>query len=224
MRIVCISDTHGLHDSLTIPDGDVLVHAGDFTSNGKANQVHAFADWLHGLPHANKVVIPGNHDFFCEHSPALARANIERDGGVHLLIDESIEIDGVLFYGSPWQPRFHDWAFNVDRGAAIRKKWDLIPNGVQVLVTHGPPQFYLDRTDRLQHVGCEELASVIAGRLKDLRLSIFGHIHEGYGYYREQLVNGDRLFVNASTCTLKYRPTNPPIVLDLVDGSAKVVL
>ena len=219
MRLVCISDTHGRHNQIRVPEGDVLIHAGDFTNNGKVDQVADFAEWLDKQPHAHKIAIPGNHDFLCERAPDIAKGIFEQTR-IRYLVDQTAVIDGVIFYGSPWQPRFCDWAFNLDRGAALRAKWDLIPNGVNVLITHGPPQKFLDRTAGGEHVGCEDLARVISKRLVDLSMSVFGHIHEGYGYYR----NDGPLFVNSSTCSLKYQPINQPIVVDLVDGIATVVV
>lgn len=136
-------------------------------------------------------------------------------------LDQHVEIDGVLFYGSPWQPRFFDWAFNLDRGEPLRKKWDLIPNGVQVLVTHGPPFSYLDSTKDGESVGCRDLLNALENGLESLRLHVFGHIHESHGYYRR---TDGPLFVNAAICDLKYKPSNLPIVVDLVEGQVRVVL
>ena len=64
MRLVCISDTHGQHNKMPpIPEGDVLVHAGDCTGSGTLPQIDAFTKWLGALPHAHKILIAGNHDF-----------------------------------------------------------------------------------------------------------------------------------------------------------------
>jgi len=90
-------------------------------------------------------------------------------------------IEGVKFYGSPWQPRFFDWAFNLDRGEEIKKKWDLIPMDTDVLITHGPPYGILDLTHEGEKVGCEELMKAVL-RVQP-KIHIFGHIHEAYGEY-----------------------------------------
>lgn len=73
MRLVCISDTHGLQNNFKIPDGDVLIHAGDFCNTGIERDVHEFAKWLDRLPHRWKAVIAGNHDWFFQKQPELAR-------------------------------------------------------------------------------------------------------------------------------------------------------
>lgn len=206
MRIVCVSDTHGRGRDVDVPDGDVLVHAGDLSGMGSLKQIEQEADWLRALPHPTKVVIAGNHDFAFQQDASAARALME---GLVYLEDRETTIDGVRFYGSPWQPWFHDWAFNLDRGEPIRAKWDLIPAGIDVLVTHGPPSAILDRTTSGHQVGCEELLVAVA-RVRP-RVHVFGHIHEAYGVVDR---DGTR-FVNASTCDFRYRPVHPPIVVDL---------
>lgn len=206
LRLVAISDTHNRHDQMVVPDGDVLVHGGDFTGRGTPDEIRAFNDWLGTLPHRHKVVIAGNHDWGFQISPENARAALTN---AIYLEDSGVEIEGLRFYGSPWQPWFMDWAFNLRTDAELRSKWDLIPDGTDVLITHGPPRGILDRTVTLDDVGCLELRRVVE-RIAP-RLHIFGHIHEGYG----QTVVGETTFVNAATCNLFYRPVNPPVVVDL---------
>lgn len=210
LRIVCLSDTHNLHDSLDVPPGDVLIHAGDFTGRGRPEEIERFGAFLAGLPHRHKIVIAGNHDFLFERDPARAR---ELLGDVTYLEDAGARVDGLSVWGSPWQPRFHDWAFNLDRGAAIAAKWALVPDDVDVLVTHGPPFGVLDATFDGRRVGCEELDHALE-RLRP-KLHVFGHIHESYGA-RER---ASTLFVNASNCDLHYRIPHAPVVVDW-DGSA----
>jgi predicted phosphohydrolase len=130
MRLVLISDTHQRHDQLTVPDGDVLVHAGDFSTRGGVEEVARFNAWLGTLKHKHKVVIAGNHDFLFEREPTLARSMLTN---VTYLEDSGVTIEGLRFWGSPWQPRFFDWAFNLERGAPLTEKWNLIPTGVDVL-------------------------------------------------------------------------------------------
>jgi len=205
LRIVCISDTHARHRQLVVPDGDVLVHGGDLTRRGSREDVRDFDDWLGTLPHPHKVVIAGNHDF-CFERHDWARAWITN---ATYLQDELIEIAGLRFYGSPWQPRFFDWAFNLDRGLPLRRVWAKIPTDVDVLITHGPPMGILDRTARGEHVGCEELLAAVA-RVRP-RLHVFGHIHESAG----RIDRDGTIFVNASSCDLHYHASQSPIVVEL---------
>jgi predicted phosphohydrolase len=215
VRIVALSDTHCMHERIAVPEGDVLIHAGDFCLSGKASQARAFARWLAAQPHPHKVVIAGNHDRCLELDPALGPLLFE---GCHYLFDSEVTVAGLRLYGSPWQPWFLDWAFNLPRGERLREKWALIPAGIDVLVTHGPPFGVRDRVLDGTPVGCEELLSAIA-RVRP-RVHVFGHIHEGYGVERV----GATLHANASSCTFAYAPVNPAIVIDLPRaGEATVV-
>lgn len=205
MRIVCISDTHGQHSALTLPEGDILVHTGDATRRGTRAQIEAFNDWLGTIPFRHKIIIAGNHDFGFEQKPE-ARTWITN---ATYLQDREVVVEGLRFYGSPWQPRFFDWAFNLDRGAPLREVWARVPANIDVLLTHGPPHRIMDRTANNQHVGCEELTLALQ-RIRP-RLHVFGHIHEAYG---QMTIDGTR-YVNASTCNLAYQPVHPPVVVEL---------
>jgi predicted phosphohydrolase len=206
MRLVLLSDTHMLHGRLEIPDGDVVVHAGDFCSSGSFEEASRFATWFAALPHPHKVIIAGNHDRCLEADPSLG-PKLFRDA--HYLFDSGATLGGLAFWGSPWQPWFLSWAFNLPRGPALKAKWDLVPSGIDVLVTHGPPAAILDRCESGEDAGCMDLRAAIE-RVRP-RLHVFGHIHEGYGQRRI----GPTLFVNASNCTAAYAPTNEPVVVDL---------
>jgi Icc-related predicted phosphoesterase len=189
MRIVCVSDTHGRHRYTEVPDGDVLIHAGDLTAHGSLDDVEEFDRWLGALPHRHKVVIAGNHDFCFQQRPDEARARLT---SCLYLEDAGCEIAGLRFYGSPWTPTFYDWAFMLS-DAELAAKWALIPTGVDVLITHGPPFSFLDWTNRGEHAGSVTLQRR-AEEVKP-RLHVFGHIHEGAG--RVDL-NGT-IYLNAST-------------------------
>ncbi|SDT01688.1 Predicted phosphoesterase [Halopseudomonas litoralis] len=210
MKLVCVSDTHSLHwDIPDIPDGDVLIHAGDSLGQGTLNNVEDLNNWLGALPHRHKIVIAGNHDWAFQDTPELARKALSN---AIYLEDNGVEIEGVRFWGSPWTPAFMDWAFMLDRGQPLHDVWALIPENTDVLVTHGPPLGYGDTVDLglgSHNVGCRDLLE----RIDELRLKavIFGHIHEGYGVYQR----GGTPLLNASSCTERYEPYNPPIVLDL---------
>jgi len=210
VRIVCISDTHERHEQITLPDGDLLICAGDVTANGNLVSLERFARWLQRQPHQHKILIAGNHDFCFEGNAARGESVMRTCApDVHYLQDRGVLIDGVRVWGSPWQPRFFDWAFNLDRGPLLAEKWALIPADTDILVTHGPPFGTLDLTPRGDRAGCEALAA----RLNDLpvRLHVFGHIHHGYGVVER----GHRISVNASICDKGYLPANAPIVVEM---------
>ena len=202
VRIVALADTHSWHDRLEVPDGDVLIHAGDLTHTGTAEQLGKAANWLRGLPHRDKVVIAGNHDFGLQRQPQQMRALFD---GLTYLEDGEQTIQGLRIWGSPWQPEFFNWAYNLPRGAAIDAKWQRIPAGLDVLVTHGPPYGFGDRVYDGELVGCRDLLRHCFA--KKPRLHLYGHIHEDRGQWEE----GGVRFVNVTTA----ESTLPATVIDL---------
>ncbi|MBL8949695.1 MAG: metallophosphatase domain-containing protein [Myxococcaceae bacterium] len=202
--IVAMADTHGNHERLVVPPADILVHAGDLTGFGTREQVEESLAWLQSLPHRHKIFVAGNHDFLFENEPELAE-RLTREAGLIYLRDSEVTVEGLRFWGAPWQPRFFDWAFNLDRGEPLAAKWRLIPEGVDVVVTHGPPAGYGDRCDDGRRVGCVDLLEHLK-RVKP-KLNLFGHIHEDGGQWHV----GPTRVVNCtvSECTL------PPTVLTL---------
>jgi len=221
IRICCMSDTHTLHDQVCIPECDLLLHAGDITGRGAAKQLKAFARWFDDQSNAtHKVAIPGNHDHFCEDDPVNARRMFKKS---HLIIDETIELLGLKIYGTPWSPWFYDWAFNLPRrdkgvGKIAEACWAQIPEDTDILLVHGPPHKILDKVDHCflnhnedPHAGCPQLLN----RIKEIKpkLVVCGHVHEGHGANHSLMP--DTMIVNASICTLDYKPTNYPIMVYL---------
>lgn len=138
MRLVILSDTDGHHGFISfVPDGDVLIHAGDLSLCGTLEEVEGFLGWFGALPHQHKLLVARSHDRLSEQRSTVAEGMMP--SGITYLRDAGVSIEGINFWGSPWQPWFYDWAFNVQRGAEIAAKWALIPNDVHVLITHGPP-------------------------------------------------------------------------------------
>ncbi|XP_058793262.1 metallophosphoesterase domain-containing protein 1 isoform X2 [Phymastichus coffea] len=218
LRIVCMSDTHSLtqYIKFNIPDGDVFIHAGDFTKRGRLQEF--FAD---NLPHKHKIVIAGNHELSfdpifthavnCQTSETISSSNVKDVlTNCTYLEDSEIVICGIKIYGSPWQPKFYNWAFNLLRGEELLSKWNKIPDDTDILVTHSPPVGHGDLCYRGVRAGCVELLTTVQNRVKP-KYHIFGHIHEGYGISSD----GEIIFINASTCDLNYQPSNLPIVFDI---------
>jgi Icc-related predicted phosphoesterase len=206
MRIACISDTHGFHRKLDVPEAEVLVHAGDFSARGgTVEELDDFNAWLGELPHRHKIVVAGNHDKLFEADPKLARARLSN---AVYLEQSAVTLDGIRFWGCPVTPVLPHMAFAVQRGAA-GKYWDKIPDQTEVLITHGPPFGILDKENILaEHMGCMQLTKAVQ-RVR-LRLHIFGHIHGGRG--REQGPNGTQ-FVNCAV--LQSNRLFPPIVVEI---------
>jgi Icc-related predicted phosphoesterase len=208
LKFVAISDTHGKHEKVLLPDGDVLIHAGDITKRGTIDEVNSFLAWFGVQKFAYKIFIAGNHDFFFEKE---SEENIRKiiPEGVTYLNNESISINGIKIWGSPITPWFFDWAFNCHRGEAIKRYWDLIPLDTDILITHGPVFEILDKTVRGQYVGCEDLLASV-GHIKP-KVHICGHIHEAYG----TITKVETKFINASLLNEKYNYVHQPVVFEL---------
>jgi Icc-related predicted phosphoesterase len=217
VRIVATSDCHGRLGSVTIPAGDLLVIAGDVLPNStrdperdavaQARHLSELDELAGSLDFEHVVLVAGNHDWIFERKKD-ARRSLRN---LIYLEDESIIIDGVKVHGSPWQPEFCSWAFNLPRnGDELRHYWQLIPDDVDVLVTHGPPYGVLDHPDGVRpSVGCELLRERVDAIRP--RLHLFGHIHGSYGIERR----GETTFANVSLCDEDYEPTQPPLVFEV---------
>lgn len=212
MRLVCISDTHGDHGKVILPEGDVLIHAGDLTGHGTKDDLVSFVDWLSSQPHTHKIFIAGNHDTFLE-SESQATADMANSAGLIYLNDGGCCIDGVNFWGSPITPRFYDWSFMRDPGADIEKHWSLIPSNTNVLITHGPPYGIMDQVERsekvYEHTGCPSLLAKLSQI--NPQYHIFGHIHEGFGQEQYGVVR----FANVSSMNEHYKISNPATTLNI---------
>lgn len=118
VRIVAVADTHLFHDArYAVPDGDVFVHAGDLCRRGDLDELAEAARWIAGLPHRYKLIVAGNHDWAFARPAEAAQARALLGDAIYLE-DSGVEVAGLRCWGSPWQPAFHDWAFNLPRGDA----------------------------------------------------------------------------------------------------------
>ncbi len=211
MRLVVISDTHGLHGGIQgLPDGDVLVHAGDFMNSGyDPEDIQSFNRWLGGQPFKYRVVCGGNHDRYFQNSPQQARTLLTN---AIYLENAGVTIDNVSFWGSPYTPEFLNWAFMYPRGSGARQYWDQIPYNLDVLITHGPPFGILDQVmPGGAHLGCEELFKAVEE--KKPKVHLFGHIHGGSGIFE----SGDTRFINAAYLNEQYKPLKPAGKVRIVD-------
>lgn len=216
-RLTFISDTHTKHNLLDgfLPGGDILLCAGDISSRGYVTELENFFGWYDKIDNYDtKVFIAGNHDFGFQDDPEKIKGLLTGYKTIDYLQDDWMLVGEdynkmVKIWGSPWQPEFHNWAFNLPRGEKIKEKWDLIPNDVDILITHGPAFGKLDYAKYGGlNVGCEDLLMKIQEIKPKIHLS--GHIHEGAG-----LVYSDgTLFINASVLNERYEFRNKPITID----------
>ena len=185
MNICAASDLHGTLPD--IPACDLLLLGGDLcpvSNHGIAFQAEwldtTFRRWLAAIPARMIVGVAGNHDFVFERYPEL----VPRDLRWTYLQDSGLTWEGLRLWGTPWQPWFFDWAFNLYEPELVGK-WALIPPDTDILVLHGPPRTYGDGVPRaggMDHTGSPSLLR----RIEEIapRLAIFGHIHEGRGEWR----------------------------------------
>jgi len=218
-KIVCISDTHNFHHDVDVPDGDILIHAGDFTLTGSLGEVVEFNDWLGTLDHPYKIIVAGNHDRCLGESGTLGLKMFTN--GIYLE-RSGIDIDGIKFWGAPMTPAFNGMrgglTFYTNSKNEAKRVWRGMPKKTDVLITHGPPLGILDEVIEypyhdykvIRHCGDGMLASkVIANKPK---YHIFGHIHEGYGRFTADY--GTK-FINCSVVNEAYNLKNKPMVIDL---------
>lgn len=220
MKIVLLSDTHNKLSALIdkIPEGDLLLHAGDISYLGSEEEIKLFSRSIDKISHRftkGIVMCAGNHDFLFQTNRTLACSLLPES--VTYLCDQETIIDGVKIYGSPWQPEFFDWAFNLPRGPALEKVWAKIPEDVDILITHGPVYGILDKCPDGHHAGCVDLLNRV--RILQPALFVHGHIHDPGGNYE---LLGDTVIVNASICDERYRPVNRIRVVDFDEINKKV--
>jgi Icc-related predicted phosphoesterase len=204
MRLVLLSDTHGRHKKLTLPDGDVLIHCGDFSHRGNLAKTEAFGRWFAAQPHLFK---PSDRSRLRAIGFSVAASWLPGTR-ITVLVDQSTVIGGKRFHGSPWTPRFGDWAWMQD-DAELGGYFAEIPHNLDVLVTHGPPYGILDRNDA--NTPCGSMALLAAVTWHRPRLHVFGHIHEARGMCQR----GDTDFLNVANLSSDYTRLHDPVVYDL---------
>jgi Icc-related predicted phosphoesterase len=216
MKIVAVSDLHG--ELPVIPPCDLLLLAGDLCplrDHGSARQAewldNDFRRWLEAAPARQVIGVAGNHDFIFQHDPDW----VPRDLPWAYLQDSGTTWEGLRIWGSPWQPWFFDWAFNLYEPDLVAK-WALIPEGTDILVLHGPPHGYGDGVPRgggvVEHTGSPSLLERL--RLVQPRLVVFGHIHEGRGQWRL----GRTTLANVTLVDERYEAVHPPWKHELALG------
>lgn len=225
MRLVIISDTHDALDEMSIPEGDVLIHCGDFSNTCSDCEIQRFNIHFGKLNFQCKIIVPGNHDYrLLAGSTDSESARAMLDESFHILDDQLLELGGLKIFGSGWRPRM--MALPKRKigllarvfGSPVQSNcWEVIPHSMDVLITHGPPSGILDLTETGSHAGCE----VLRQRVEEAppRLHCFGHIHHSYGIVR----GAKTVFANAASVNELYQPINKPIVIDIDKNFCRTV-
>lgn len=208
MKVVAISDLHGYLP--TIPECDILLIAGDICAHGPTQFQLAwldgpFREWLDGI----KVPVfacAGNHDWPFYNYKDMIPEGLKWT----YLEDESVEHEGWKIWGTPWQKRFFDWAFNLDE-EELEEKWNLIPDDTDIIIAHSPPKFFGDLTPGTmgENVGSPSLLKRIVA-IKP-KLVVFGHIHNGRGDW----VHNDTILANVTVLNESYKMVYDPWVVEL---------
>jgi Icc-related predicted phosphoesterase len=214
MKIVAVSDMHGFLPD--IPPCDLLLIGGDMTpvrDHSVGYQAEwldtNFRRWLESVPARKTIGVAGNHDFIFQEAPE----RVPRDLRWTYLQDSSTEWDGLRIWGTPWQPWFYDWAFNLHEPDLV-PKWDLIPAGTDILVLHAPPYGYGDGvpiSDGVRRTGSPSLLKRIEAIAP--RVVVFGHIHEGRGAWQI----GKTVLANVTIVDERYDQIYPPWEYELLD-------
>lgn len=210
MKIWHISDTHGYHHLLEVPQGiDMVIFSGD-CSNPRdpytnEPEVWRFLDWFKDLPMKYKIFVAGNHDSSVE--KGLVNKDDFNDNGVIYLENGYTIIEDIKIYGSPITPQFGQWSFMKARHKLDEFWKNSIPDDADILIIHGPPKGILDLSysveGKLEFCGCKALRNHILNRINP-KLCLFGHIHN-----YEDIVNAgttklsthDTIFSNGSVVT-----------------------
>jgi Icc-related predicted phosphoesterase len=225
---LCVSDTHGwllrINEIGHLPDADIFIHAGDFgiwsqePQEELFNELQFFEENQHRFAHM--VIVPGNHDEFIRKQDPEIMNIINRIPNLHLLIDQRIVLDdlgGLRIYGSPWVTGYQDNSFGKSfllptHSPDLREKRELIPEDIDILITHNPPERTLDSVKGL-NVGC----ALLRERLKTVHplLHVFGHIHTANGAMFEGEENL-RLSINAAICSMALVPFFEPFLVEIL--------
>lgn len=194
VRVVCISDTHSLHDTISVPQGDILVHAGDLTNGGTVEELQAAIDWLKRLPHREKVVVAGNHDSWLDER---VRKYLQEDddkvlnwGDIHYLQNSTVSLTlnsrTIVLHGIPQIPTLDPSPPSPSNLHAFQSPpssthpFPPPPASTDILLSHSPA---LHHNDNFPYsLGSTHLLRTL-WRIKPA-LFVSGHVHASPGVER----------------------------------------
>lgn len=209
MKVTCISDLHGHYPRLD--GGDLLIVAGDLTARDEIDEYFWFRDWLQSQNYEKKIVVAGNHDKCIENGRFYFS---DEWLGATYLRDKGTEYKGLKFWGTPWTNWFDGVnplcdAYMLMTEAQLADKFNLIPDDIDILISHGPAHMILDKTVYKSNVG----SMALADKVKNMKLKyhIFGHIHESYGI---SIANG-YVSMNVAHMNRSYEPVNKPVNFEI---------
>lgn len=211
IKIKILSDTHRSHTEYTkkVTDCDLIIHCGDAGCYDEQTY-ETFKRWAIAVAKKTTfgmIFIPGNHDQYIAENLEYVKEDFIGTN-VCILINEGIEIGSLKIWGSPCSATYGDTFTSFTAGENyLAKIWSKIPDGLDILITHSPPQGFLDRW-----LGSPSLSQRILS-VKP-KLHAFGHIHEERGIERSE----DTVFVNASAVGSFDTGPFDPIEIEFCDG------
>lgn len=215
MIVDLIGCTHGHYPELE--GGDLLIVTGDLTARDTSDEHLRFLQWIESQKYRKKIYISGNHDNLLQNLYPEKEVLCRENNGVTYLCDSGTEFEGLKIWGSPWTSTFegmnpHCMAFTCDTEEDLESKWALIPDDIDILITHGPPYGILDGIPNeydgtMFYVGSSSLREHVMARIKP-KLNVFSHIHECGGKLVDTVVTK---FVNCSHVNENYKPVNKPV-------------
>lgn len=222
MIVDCIGCLHGNYPKLK--GGDILIVSGDLTASHSKSEFTKFTEWYLAQNYSKKVIIAGNHDTLIENGDYYFNHD-----WLGYLCDSGTTFENLKIWGSPWSAQFKGinpkccaftFPFGCDNEEHLNEYWDMIPDDVDILITHTPPYGILDgipnEYDGTEyHTGSKSLLTHLEDRIKP-KLHVFSHIHEHGG---KQLIykrpghgtENNTTCVNASIMNEKYKPVNKPV-------------
>ena len=214
MKVVVISDVHGKWKQLTVPDCDLLISTGDYSFKGEHSMINDFHKWLNMQPAKHIISGQGNHEKAVElNFDFCKQIALKKCPRAHFIDEGLIEIEGKRIWYSAITRFFHNWAWNRHPGADIQRHWDLIPNNLDIIATHGPCYGILDYVTHngvVRNLGDPQLLQ----KVLEVKPKVFvsGHIHYCGGISKE--VEGIT-FINASNCGEDYRIQCQPMIFNI---------
>lgn len=205
-KITALADLHG-HFPENLPGGDILIIAGDISSGKFVYlELDKLKKWMDKQNYKHKIFISGNHDECIKGK--LKTLNYDTFVNKHYLEDGAYIFDDMIIWGTPWSvifPEVNPYCKEfMECETELKYIYKLIPKDIDILISHSPPKYILDRSFNKINCGSQALMD----RIEEVRpkLVIFGHIHEHGGKMIEQ--DGITYF-NASIRDECYRLSRP---------------
>ena len=223
MKIVAISDLHGLFPEMPKDPWDILCICGDIVPVRAQSNIpqciswikKEFIPWCESLPCEDVLLVAGNHDFVFEKTMHHELIQLFAGTKIHYLENDPVEIMGKKFYGTPYCHQFGNWAF-MRSDDNLESIFENIPEKVDILLTHDAPWGTSDicmenvEWNKHEHIGSVPLRDAILE--KKPRVVLHGHLHSTD--HNVELMQDIEVY-NVSVVNEKYQLAFPPLILEI---------